>query len=143
MTCIYRTYRYSAVLSQPLPLLPVPHYPIPFVLANPPFYLLGEPAFFFLLVVRIPIHSCPRFAINCSPLAASPTPRHPRDQVTYFHRRHQQHQPSRLIHKQLMYSTVSAKKNGRFSKIIRFFKFKPMRVPDDFRSVLTLIRAAI
>jgi hypothetical protein len=40
-----------------------------------PFYLLGEPAF--MLVVRIPIHSCPRFAINCSPLATSPTPTHP------------------------------------------------------------------
>ncbi len=52
----------------------------------------------FLLAVRIPIHSCPWFAINCSPLAAWPTPRHPTDQVTYLHRRHQQHQPSRLIH---------------------------------------------
>jgi hypothetical protein len=44
-----------------------------------------------LLMVRIPIHSCPWFSINCSPLAASPTPRHPTDQVTYLHRRHQQH----------------------------------------------------
>jgi hypothetical protein len=46
-TYIYKTYRYSAVLSQPLPLLPVPHYPILFctVLANPHSYLLGEPAF--------------------------------------------------------------------------------------------------
>jgi hypothetical protein len=26
-----------------------------------------------LLVVRIPIHSCPWLAINCSPLATSPT----------------------------------------------------------------------
>ncbi len=51
-----------------------------------------------LLVVRIPIHSCPWFAINSSPLAASPTPRHPTDQVTYLHRQHQQCQPSRLIH---------------------------------------------
>jgi hypothetical protein len=51
----------------------------------------------FLLVVQIPIHSCPWFAINCSPLAASPTPRHPTDQVTYLHRWHQQHQLSRLI----------------------------------------------
>ncbi len=37
-----------------------------------------------LLVERIPIYSCPRFAIDCSPLAASPTPRHPTDQVTYL-----------------------------------------------------------
>ncbi len=37
-----------------------------------------------------------------------------------------------------IYCTVSAKKNARFSKIIRFFKFKPMRVPDDFRSVFKL-----
>ncbi len=51
-----------------------------------------------LLMVRIPIHSCPWFAINCSPLAASPTPRYPTDQVTYLHRGHQQHQPSRLTH---------------------------------------------
>ncbi len=51
----------------------------------------------FLLVVQIPIHSCPWFAIDCSPLAAPPTPRHPTDQVTYLHRQHQQHQPSRLI----------------------------------------------
>ncbi len=33
-------------------------------------------------------------------------------------------------------NTVSAKKNARFSKIIRFFKFKPIKVPDDLRSVL-------
>ncbi len=68
----------------------------PFYMFNPSFYLLGDPAS--LLVVRIPIHSCPRFAINCSPLAASPTPRHPTHQVTYLHRQHQQHQLSLLIH---------------------------------------------
>ncbi len=49
-----------------------------------------------LLGVRIPILSCPWLAVNCSPLAASPTPGHPTDQVTYLHRLHQQHQPSRL-----------------------------------------------
>ncbi len=49
-----------------------------------------------LLVMRISIHTCPWFAINCSPLAASPTPRHPTDQVTYLHRWHQQRQPFRL-----------------------------------------------
>jgi hypothetical protein len=48
-----------------------------------------------LLGMQIPIHSCPWFAINCSPLAASPTPRHPTDQVTHLHRRHQR-QPFRL-----------------------------------------------
>ncbi len=58
---------------------------------QPFFHLLGEPAS--LLVMRIPIHSCPWLAINRSPLAASPTPRHPTDQVTYLHRRHQQRQP--------------------------------------------------
>jgi hypothetical protein len=51
-----------------------------------------------LFVVRIPIHSCPWLAIKCSPLATSPTQGHPTDQVTYLHRRHQQHQPSCLIH---------------------------------------------
>ncbi len=73
-----------------------------FTLSRP---LLHEPTLLFtylkilllLLVVRIPIHSCPLLAINCSPLAASPTPRHPTDQVTYLHRQHQQHQSSRLI----------------------------------------------
>ncbi len=46
----------------------------------PTFYLLGEPAI--LLVARIPIYSCPWFAINCSPLATSPALTHPIDQVT-------------------------------------------------------------
>jgi hypothetical protein len=32
--------------------------------------------------------------------------------------------------------TVSAKNNAHFLKIIRFLKFQPRRVPDDFRSVL-------
>jgi hypothetical protein len=49
-----------------------------------------------LFMVRIPILSCPWFAINCSPLAASPTPRHLTYQITYLHRRHQQRQPSCL-----------------------------------------------
>jgi hypothetical protein len=78
---------------------------------------------FLLLVVRIPIHSCPWIAVNCSPLAASSTPRHPIDQVTYLHRQHQQHQPSRLtqiyihllstegesrlVYSQLRYSRIS------------------------------------
>jgi hypothetical protein len=66
-----------------------------FIWPNPSFYLLGEPAS--LLVMRIPIHSYPWFAINCSPLAASPTPRHPTDQFTYLHRRFQHtHQLFRL-----------------------------------------------
>ncbi len=51
-------------------------------------------------MVRIPIHSCPWFAVNCSPLAASPTPRHPTDHVRYLYRRHQQHHPSSLIQSQ-------------------------------------------
>ncbi len=42
------------------------------------------------------IHSCPWLAINYSPLAASLTPRHPTDQVTYLHRQQHQRQPSRL-----------------------------------------------
>jgi hypothetical protein len=46
------------------------------------FSLLGEPAF--LLMVRIPIHSCPWFAFNCPPFATSPTLTHPIDQVTIF-----------------------------------------------------------
>jgi hypothetical protein len=46
------------------------------------FYLLGEPAF--LLMVRIPIHSCPWSVITCPPFATSPTLPHPIDQVTIF-----------------------------------------------------------
>jgi hypothetical protein len=42
-----------------------------------------------LLVVRMPIHSCPWLAINSSPLVVSPTPRHPIEQVTNLHRRNQ------------------------------------------------------
>jgi hypothetical protein len=62
---------------------------------NPPFLLTWRSLFFCSwCVVRIPIHSCPWFAINCSPLAVRPTPRHSTDQVTYLHRRHQKHQPS-------------------------------------------------
>ncbi len=76
-----------------------PWHPIPAL-----FPLFRDPTLLFtyleilllLLVVRIPIHSCPWFAINCSPLAALPTPRHPIDQVTYLQRQHQQHQPSHL-----------------------------------------------
>jgi hypothetical protein len=64
----------------------------------PTFYLLGESAI--LLVARIPIHSCPWFAINCSPFAASPTPTHPKIKFQYLHRQHQQHLPSRLIQDQ-------------------------------------------
>jgi hypothetical protein len=60
-----------------------------------------------LTVVQIPIHSCPWLAINCSPLAALLTPRHPTDQETYLHRRHQQHQLSRLKHlRRMNYCTV-------------------------------------
>jgi hypothetical protein len=68
----------------------------PFLAAQPLFFTYLE-LLLLLSVVRIPIHSCTWFAINCSPLAASPAPRHPTNQVTYLHRRHQQHQPSRLI----------------------------------------------
>jgi hypothetical protein len=75
---------------------PLPIIPIPFIFANPSFFTYLENQLL-LLVVRIPIHSCPWFAINCSPLAASSTPRHHTDQVSYLHRRHQQHQLSHLI----------------------------------------------
>ncbi len=69
---------------------------LPLVWPNPSFFINLE-ILLLLLVVRMPIHSCPWLAINCSPLATSPTQRHPTDQVTYLHRRHQQHQPTRLI----------------------------------------------
>ncbi len=88
-------YRHTAIISQP--------FPLPLTLPSSRFNLYNSiPLFTYLenqlllLVVWIPIFSCPWLAINYSPLAASPTPRHPIDQFTYLHR-HQQHQPSRLI----------------------------------------------
>jgi hypothetical protein len=84
------TFTSRSVLSHPLLYLPTPFFT----------YLDKQ---LFLLVVQIPIHSCPWFAIKCSPLAASPAPRHPTDQVTYLHRRHQQHQLSRLMQVSLQY----------------------------------------
>jgi hypothetical protein len=69
---------------------------------NQPFYLLGDPASFVRGANAHPLLS-PWLAINCSPLAASPTPRHPIDQVTYLHRQHQQHQPSHLIQECLLF----------------------------------------
>ncbi len=81
------------------PVNPPPCFRLCFILP-----LLHEPTLLFtyleilllMLVAQIPIHSCPRFAVNCSPLAASPTPRHPMNKVTYLHRWHQQHQLSCL-----------------------------------------------
>ncbi len=78
---------------QPTPLLPVLAFILPLSCDSTLLFTYLD-ILLLLLVVHIPIHSCPWFAINYSPLAASPTPRHPIDQVTYLHRRHQQHQPS-------------------------------------------------
>ncbi len=83
------------------PVNPFPCFRLYFILPllhNPTLLFTYLEILLLLLVVRMPIYSHPRLAINCSPLAASPTPRHPIDQVTYLHRRHQQHQPSRLTH---------------------------------------------
>jgi hypothetical protein len=69
---------YSVTLEMWLHINPAPCSSLP-----PPLYL--TPLFthlenqFFLLVVRIPIHSCPWFAINCSPFAVSPTLTHTTD----------------------------------------------------------------
>jgi hypothetical protein len=54
----------------------------PLVPCFPVFYLLGEPAS--LLMVRIPIHSCPGLLTTAPPFASSPTLSHPIDQVTIF-----------------------------------------------------------
>ncbi len=98
-THMHRYISIQQFFSQSSPLFPALALILPpFIWLNPSFYLLGEPVL--LLVMRIPIHSCPwfaiKFAINCSPLATSPTPRHPTDQVTHLHRRHQQRQAFRL-----------------------------------------------
>ncbi len=79
------------------PLLPGLISTFPFQYSLTPIFTYLE-ILLLLLVVRIPIHSSPWIAINCSPLAVSPIPRHPTYQVTYLHRRHQQYQPSRLTH---------------------------------------------
>jgi hypothetical protein len=86
--CMHTT---MTISGQLIPLLPALALSCPFHMVQPFFLLL-----LLLLMVRIPIHSCPWFAIDCLPLAASPTPRHPIDQVTYLHRRHQQHELSHL-----------------------------------------------
>jgi hypothetical protein len=71
----------------------ISHQPSPLLLSLLHLPLLHEPTLLFFtyleilllwLVARMPIHSCPWFAINCFPLAASPTPRHPIHQVTYL-----------------------------------------------------------
>ncbi len=93
------TWRYTYALiysiqwffSQPTPLLPVLALICPFLYDLTPLFTHLENQLI-LLMMRIPIHSCPWFAINCSPLSASTTPRHPTDQVTYLHRQHQQRQ---------------------------------------------------
>jgi hypothetical protein len=82
------------------PLLPDLTSICPFLRNTTPLFTYLE-ILLLLFMVRIPIHSCPWFAINCSPRAASPTPRYPTDQVTYLHRRHQQHQPSHLTQVQI------------------------------------------
>jgi hypothetical protein len=91
------TYIYTDIHIQwffwaPHSLLPVLALTCPLLCDWTPLFTYLENQLLFFMV-RIPIHSCPWFAINCSPLAASPTPRHPIDQVTYLHRQHQQHRP--------------------------------------------------
>ncbi len=95
MACMYMYNMYKCAVFMLTPPF-TSCYPIPLYTCQPFFFTYLENQLL-LHVVRIPIHSCTWFAINCSPLAASPTQRHPTDQVTYLHRRHQQHQPSRLI----------------------------------------------
>jgi hypothetical protein len=99
-------YKHTTILSQPSPLLPaLPSFCSLLYDSTPLFTYLENQLL--LLVMRVPIHSCPWLAINCSPLAASPTPRHPTDQITYLHRRHQQHQPSCLTQKTCNYSSLN------------------------------------
>jgi hypothetical protein len=55
---------------------------IPYSLSSH-FDLLGELTS--LLIVQIPIHSCPWSANNCPPFASYSTLSHPTDQVTLIH----------------------------------------------------------
>jgi hypothetical protein len=67
---LYRVYMCAACMLTPPFCFPLPH---PLLHLSTPLFTYLENQLL-LLVVRIPIHSCPWFAINCSPLAASPTP---------------------------------------------------------------------
>jgi hypothetical protein len=108
--CEINMHRYihvtMTISCQPTPLLPSLLHLTP--LHEPTLLFTYLEILLLLLLVQIPIHSCPWLAINFSPLAASPTPRHPIDQDTYLHRRHQQHQPSRLTqaraHNRIIYA---------------------------------------
>jgi hypothetical protein len=65
----------------------------PFLAFLPLYYLLGELAS--LLVVQIPIHSCPWSANNCPhPLLVLPSFHAPHIKLQYLHRRHEQCQRS-------------------------------------------------
>ncbi len=67
-TQMHRYIAYNDSLANPPPCFPFcPNLP-PFIWLIPSFYLENQ---LLLCVVQIPIHSCPWFAINCSPLAAS------------------------------------------------------------------------
>ncbi len=86
------------IFGQPTPcFLVLQYFSLPLFCTTQALFFTYLEILLLLFVVRIPIHSCPWFAINCPPLAVSPFPMHPTDQVTYLHRRNQQHQPSHLI----------------------------------------------
>ncbi len=78
--CMHTT---TMISCQPISLLPALALSCPFHMVQPFFYLLGDPASFARGANTHPL-LCPWFAINCSPLAASSTPRHPIDQVMYI-----------------------------------------------------------
>jgi hypothetical protein len=114
-TCIYITVMFHCI-DPPLASIFASLCPS---LHDPPFCLTYLEISLLLLVVRIPIHSCPWLAINCSSLATSPTPRHPTDQVTYLHRRHQQHQLSCLIQRCILLNKSIDVSEGRLKFFIR------------------------
>ncbi len=69
--------------------------PLPYMYQ--PFPFIDLEVLFLVLVVWISIHPRPWLASTVLPLLLNPPRRHPTDQITYLHRRHQQHQPVCLI----------------------------------------------
>jgi hypothetical protein len=63
-----------------------------------PFFLLTWRSCFFCSWWEYPSTLVPGLLSTALPLLLHPPQGNPTDQVTYLHRRHQQHQPSRLTH---------------------------------------------
>ncbi len=98
--CMYTT---EMIFCQPTPLLPVLALSCPFHMIQP-LFLLTWRSCFFCSWCEYPSTLVPGLLSMFSPCCFT-HPRHPIHQVTYLHRWHQQHQPSRLT--QLLLNTYT------------------------------------